>query len=160
MQTFATIVTALGVLLAALALRASQRQRLRQFEAVYVQRYWTLMDELSLAGMRGDPGSHEDPENEKVVRAYVLLCEDQCEMRSAGWIGDATWRIWREGMTENLGDSAGKPGREPFASVWKHLAADPSKFTLLQALVDDNFEDYEPPLSRRLVNGLSGRGGV
>lgn len=97
MQTVATVITALGVLLAALALRASQRQRLRQFESVYVERYWRLMDGLSLAATRGE-SSLPHPGDEKIARAYLRLCEDECELRAEGWIGDATWRIWAEGI--------------------------------------------------------------
>ena len=49
LQSIATLITAGGVLLAVLTLRASQRQRLRQFESFYVARYWHLMNGLPLA---------------------------------------------------------------------------------------------------------------
>jgi hypothetical protein len=52
-QDIATIVTAVGVFVAVLGLRAAQRQRMRQFETLYVQRYWSLMDGLSLDVLRG-----------------------------------------------------------------------------------------------------------
>ena len=153
LQTIATMIAAAGALLAALALRASQRQRLRQFEAVYVVRYWSLMDGLTLAAMRGEPGAEEDPENEKKVRAYLRLCEDQCEMRAAGWISDATWKLWSEGMADQL-------EREPFAAVWGKVGTDTSQFVMLRDLLENNFAHHEPSRSRRLFNGLLSRTGV
>lgn len=50
--------TALGVLLGALSLRASQRQRLRHIESFYVERYWKIMDMPSLNAMRGEEYDH------------------------------------------------------------------------------------------------------
>jgi hypothetical protein len=51
-EAIATCVTAIGVMIALFGLRASQRQRLREFESFYVQRYWALMDGLSLPALR------------------------------------------------------------------------------------------------------------
>ena len=93
LRSIATLITAVGVLLGVLTLRASLRQRLRQFESFYVARYWHLMDGLSLAALRGDEQSDVSDDDEKVVRSYIRLCEDECELRRDGWIGDATWTL-------------------------------------------------------------------
>lgn len=89
----------------ALSIRASQRQRLRQFEGFYVQRYWALMDKLSLDALRGIPLETVRTSDQKAVRAYIRLCEDECELRVKGWIADATWSIWAEGMKISLPDT-------------------------------------------------------
>jgi hypothetical protein len=34
----------------------------------------------------------------KWMRNYLRLCEDQCEMRAAGWVTDETWGLWWEGI--------------------------------------------------------------
>lgn len=81
MQNIISYVMTLSLLFGALALRASQRQRLRQLEMLYVQRYWALMDKLSLSALRGTPQTTVGEEDEKVVRAYLRLCEDQLELR-------------------------------------------------------------------------------
>jgi hypothetical protein len=72
LQSISTLITAVGVLLGVVTLRASQRQRLRQFECFYIARYWDLMDELSLKALKG-VGQSVEPEDEKVVRAYIRL---------------------------------------------------------------------------------------
>jgi hypothetical protein len=40
----ALIVTAIGVVGVVLGLRQNYRERLRQFEAMYVERYWMILD--------------------------------------------------------------------------------------------------------------------
>ena len=73
-QDIATVVTAVGVVVAVLpcfptAARAPVRPK------------------MSL-----------NADDEKVIRAYIRLCEDQLEPRKAGWVSDSSWTIWAEGM--------------------------------------------------------------
>jgi hypothetical protein len=42
------------------------------------------MDQLSLSVIRGDPDAELDEKNEKAIRAYFRLCEDQLELRFSG----------------------------------------------------------------------------
>ncbi|MEJ2890762.1 hypothetical protein [Actinomycetospora aeridis] len=119
------------------------------------------MDGLSLSALKGEQSMIQRAEDEKVVRAYLRLCEDQCEMRCAGWIGDATWRIWADGMSDQLGTEAGEHrGREPFVSVWRPMIGDETQYKLLQALLRGEFQEHQPSLVKRLLNGLYGRSGV
>jgi len=62
----ALIVTAAGVLAAVFGLRQSNRERQRQFEAMYVQRYWSILDQLSLDALAGSP---KDPPSEADLKA-------------------------------------------------------------------------------------------
>lgn len=156
-QNIAAVVTAVGVLLAALSIRASQRQRLRSFEAFYVERYWSLMDSLSLEAIKLDPNYERDDSDEKAVRSYIRLCEDECELRKKGWIADATWKIWTEGMKDQL-------LREPFVQIWKEVKEQhgATQYRLLQELERSDWEaaTIRPRLLHRIRAGLVGSSGV
>ena len=123
----ATIVTGLGVIFAVWQLREAKIQRLRQFEDFYIQRYWTLMDALSYPALRGmliapPAGSTDGPAPDveesdlRAAFAYLILCEDEAELRAAGWVTDATWRLWCTYI-------AGQVERYPFAVAWAEVRA-------------------------------------
>ncbi|GLZ51347.1 hypothetical protein Acsp07_09640 [Actinomycetospora sp. NBRC 106378] len=156
-QNISAVVTAVGVVLAALSIRAAQRQRLRSFEAFYVQRYWSLMDSMSLAALRLEADYKLRTRDEKAVRSYIRLCEDECELREKGWITDATWKIWADGMKVQL-------EREPFAQVWKDVCAQQGayQYQLLQRLQKKDWQPtaIRPSLPRRVRAGLTGSSGV
>jgi hypothetical protein len=110
----ALVVTAIGVLGAVFGLRQSYRERLQQFEAMYVGRYWAIQDRMSLDALKGsDPKiiSHAD---EQAIRAYLLLCEDELEMRQAGYIGDGTYILWAAGIRQQL-------TQPMFARIWHQI---------------------------------------
>lgn len=114
LQLAASLVTATGVVLAGISLRGSQLQRNRQFEALYIERYWSLIDELAAEvaiGLRNDLR----PEDEHVIRRYIQLCEDEVEMYARGWITERTFREWLPGMRAQLREG-------PYATVWKEVA--------------------------------------
>lgn len=81
LQEVASIATAFGVLIAVLALHAANLQRRRQFETIYVQRYWSLIDQLSLDAQKGRRRLNIEDSNEKIVRSYLRLCEDELGLR-------------------------------------------------------------------------------
>lgn len=97
-------------------LREAKTQRVRQFETAYIERYWSLMDRLSVEsyvaivnGARDVAPSREDLQP---AYAYLLLSEDEAELRKAGWISDATWILWREYIHRQL-------QQPPFSSAWE-----------------------------------------
>lgn len=147
-QTIATCVTAFGVVVATLGLRASRRQRLRQFEMLYVQRYWTLMDQLSLAARRGTSGGPVPEGDEKVVLAYFRLCEDQLDLRKFGWISDTTWKLWSTGMEDQF-------QRWPFDDIWETTSSLPG-FARLRECAPNRFGECQPSWWRRKFAGLGG----
>jgi hypothetical protein len=112
----AATTTAIGVLIAVLVVRQNQRQRIRGFEDFYVQRYWDIMDRLSLDALHGRANLPLSENDEKAIFAYLLLCEDELDLRGLGWISDATWRIWADGMRTQL-------GRSPFKDVWQEVSS-------------------------------------
>lgn len=110
----ASVATAIAVILAVAGLRQTQRQRVRQFEDFYVKRYWDLMDRLSLGALRDQRASND--EDRKALYAYLLLCEDELDLRAEGWISDSTWKVWGNGIKSQL--SCG-PADEVWNAVMK-----------------------------------------
>ncbi len=98
----ALFITAAGVLGVAYGLRQGYRQRLRQFEAMYIQRYWSLLDRFSLELLIGSSAGQISTDDEKAIRSYFFLCEDELEMRAKKYIADSTYRTWVEGILEQL----------------------------------------------------------
>jgi hypothetical protein len=130
-QDVAAIATAVGVLVGALSLLGSWRTRVRQFEALYIQRYWELMNELSLVALSGDASHGVVASDEKTVRAYFRLCEDEIELKKKRWFSKRAWDVWEEGMIHQL-------RRWPFCEVWSKVKADtPGEFQWLRSLMDN-----------------------
>lgn len=128
LQTVASMITAIGVVFGGVSLRNSQLQRHRQFESLYVQRYWTLTDRFTCKIVFGCGGEELSPEEEALVLAYLRLCEDQLEMRQLGWITKHTHRAWVKGMLLQL-------EQRPFAEVlasYPNEDRGPSRFELLR----------------------------
>jgi hypothetical protein len=70
-------------------------------------------------------------DDEKVVWAYFRLCEDQLELRAAGWISNTTWKLWSDGMHAQL-------TRWPFDVIWHRTCeSDPDNFRLLHTYEND-----------------------
>jgi hypothetical protein len=85
LQSISTLITAVGVLLGVVTLRASQRQRLRQFESFYIARYWDLTDELSLKALKGVGQSVEpDVNGHSELRVGGHLISGRVDMSSPG----------------------------------------------------------------------------
>lgn len=47
-----------------------------------------------------------------VVITFLMLSEDELDLRAQDWIGPETWRLWRAGMATQL-------GRWPFHEAWE-----------------------------------------
>jgi hypothetical protein len=153
----ALCVTAAGVIAAVFGLRQSYRERLRQFEAMYVQRYWSIIDRLSLGALASATAAHPDDGDEKDIRAYLLLCEDELEMRARGYIADGTYWIWADGIRGQL--------RQPmFEGVWKEVGGESTfPYKHLAALCSQDEAPYDPldaTWLQRWIRGLAGVKGV
>jgi len=111
----ALIVTAIGVLGVVLGLRQNYRERLRQFEAMYVGRYWMILDKLSIDALSGSCPDKISEDDNKAIRSYILLCEDELEMRDNGYIADSTYKLWADGIRNQL--------KQPmFEKIWEQVA--------------------------------------
>lgn len=149
----ALIVTAVGVLAATFGLRQSNRERLRQFEAKYVQRYWSILDQLSLNALNGSAPDLANDNDNKAMRAYLFLCEDELEMRGRGYIADSTYRIWSEATRTQI-------AQPMFQAVWEQVAKEATfPFQHLKALLAEP-ESYDPLRARFIRRWLRGLAGV
>ena len=157
LSDIALTVTAIGVLGVVYGLRQSYRERLRQFEAMYVQRYWSLLDRLSLDALSAQSLACISHDDQKVIRAYINLCEDELEMRRHGYIADATYILWADGIRGQL-------SQPMFGAVWKQVLEEEHAFRYkyLSELLQRG-EGYDPsgiPLWWRQLRGLAGPRGI
>jgi hypothetical protein len=107
------VVAIIGVVGLLFSLRQAYRARLRQFEERYVERYWSILDSLSLAAL-SISDQLTDHDDEKTIRKYILLCEDELQMRKNGYISDETYYEWADGMLDQL--------QQPmFKEVWDRI---------------------------------------
>lgn len=113
LNIFSLVVAIIGVVGLLFSLRQAYRARLRQFEEKYVERYWSILDSLSLAALiiSDQLPDHDD---EKTIRKYIFLCEDELQMRKNGYISDETYYEWSDGMLDQL--------KQPmFKEVWDRI---------------------------------------
>jgi hypothetical protein len=149
----ALIVTAAGVLAAVFGLRQSNRERLRQFEAMYVQRYWSILDQLSLDALDMSAPDSVSADDRKAIRAYLFLCEDELEMRGRGYIADSTYTIWSEAAKAQL--------KQPmFEEVWNQLSKETVfPYQNLNSLISNpSYDPLRVRFLRRWLRGLAGIG--
>lgn len=113
LETISAVVSALtvaAILFALIQLLTARKQRHREFELVYVQRYWQIIDGLSF-----DIGTEVSMESLTVhdlrlCMQYLRLCEDELDLRKRQFITDETWDIWAPGIKWQL-------NRQPFAQL-------------------------------------------
>lgn len=147
MEVFSAIVqafTALAIIFAAWQLMFHSRQMHRDFELLYVQRYWELMDRRSPEfALECEP----TPDDRLVIRAYLQLCEDEVDLRRLGRVTDNTWKFWSRSIVEQASAPA-------YAEELKRVGAD--RYSLVRRLMASRAA--HDPLGRswlwRKVHGL------
>jgi hypothetical protein len=167
LSVISLVVAVFGLLGLLFSLRQSYRARLRQFEEKYVERYWSILDELSLEALSLSD-SDPDRNDERAIRRYILLCEDELQMRKSGYISDSTYEEWVAGMRDQL-------TQPMFKAVWERVKKegiseeDDGAFpyaNLRHLLAAQNYKSggSGDPLQRRaplrVIRGLKGIGGV
>ena len=110
----ALFITAIGVLGVVVGLRQNYLERLQQFEGKYVERYWKILDGLTLAALSASCPDVIVEADEKGIRSYILLCEDELEMRKNGYISDMTYDLWAESIK-------GQFKQEMFWKIWQRV---------------------------------------
>lgn len=94
----AQFATMFAVVFAILQLIGARAAKHRDFENLYVQRYWNLMDRFD-GNPWGAPSVDDLVDSDKsLVTAYLQLCEDELDLRRNGYISTKTWGIWVDGM--------------------------------------------------------------
>ncbi|MBX3195844.1 MAG: hypothetical protein KF727_12200 [Microbacteriaceae bacterium] len=140
------VLTALAIIFAAWQLLFHSRAMHREFELLYVQRYWELMDRRTAKFAIGDGTHHSD---RLVIRAYFQLCEDEADLRRIGRVTDNTWTFWRGAMVSQASTAA-----------YRHELdrLDASAYPQLRAILADPEGRRKGPLAwgwlRRKLHGL------
>jgi len=151
----ALLIAAVGAVGAVFALRQNYRQRLHQIEAMYVQRFWVISDQFSLSAISKHACHAQISEtDEKAIRAYIRLCEDELEVRAEGWIGDTAYKIWRTAIRAQMSVPA-------FDQIWQRVSGeDGFLYQRLTRLLDEGQGvSYDPcgmPTWSRWIHGLTG----
>ena len=97
-----SVLTAAAAIFAVFQLVGARTQRHRDFENLYVQRYWQLLDRMPDRLYLNHEIPAPDPDERRIVVAYLRLCEDEVDLRKQGFITDRTWAIWSEGILAQL----------------------------------------------------------
>lgn len=89
-----SVVTAVAVVFAVQQVVLHNRQTHRDFESMYLQRFWEVDDRKSEALC--SPEEFRAINIEASHHAYLNLSNDQVSLRRLGRITDGTWRFWEE----------------------------------------------------------------
>jgi hypothetical protein len=145
----ASVATAVGVFLGVLGLRHGRLQTRQEFEETFVQRYWNIMDRLSLGAQLGETATTLSEDDRKALLAYIVLSEDEAQLREDGWITRRTWRIWASGMADQF-------RQWPFSEAWQQAQAwRPDRFRCLQEVMKDpEFDPCQIWGPRQWIRGL------
>lgn len=147
-----SVFTAAAVIFAAIQVTYHNRQMHRDFETLYLQRYWEVMDERSKALMVEGKSRKDD---EKVIHKYLDLSDDQVSLRALGRITDDTWRFWEEAIYQYIyyqpyrhfvEEDGGKKYRHLWAMLAHHGRGPHDRKRC--------FDPLKWSLVRRKVNGL------
>lgn len=137
------LITAVAIVFAVLQLVGDRAQRHREFENLYVQRYWSLLDRMSDELYSGS--GNESKEDARTIIAYLRLCEDEIDLRQQGFVSDQTWKIWAWGITEQM-------EQKPYRDQLKLMAAD--ELTSLRKFLVDGKDPLEWGWLKRWWSGL------
>jgi hypothetical protein len=94
LPNLANAATALGgvvLLFALIPFRQAQKQRLRDAEQWYVERYWAIQDRIDVKIVGG---RLQKLPTDKDLYDELRLCEDELDLRRAGFITNSTWDLW------------------------------------------------------------------
>lgn len=83
-----SIITAIAAIGIVLQLVLNNKQMHRDFETLYLQRFWSLQDEIQQQHLK----STTVPPY--VIRKYLELTEDQIALRAHARITSHTWQLW------------------------------------------------------------------
>lgn len=111
--------TLLAIGVGAWQLISNSRLMHRQFESMYVERYWQVMDRRSESWVLKGVFTKAD---QVVARQYLLVCEDEIDLRRLGRVSDSTWAFWGEAIRDQATlepyvsalDKSGYPRLEQF----------------------------------------------
>lgn len=122
-----TLAATAGVFLVLWQIQLQRKQLHRDLENMYIERYWVILDRLE----ESEAGT---PANDRAVKAYLSLCEDQCDMRAQDRVTDETWKIWGPSIFQQI--------HEPVFAA--SLTEQPDDLFLQIRTMLNYGEDYDP----------------
>jgi hypothetical protein len=99
----ATAIGGVAIVLAVFPLLQARKQRLRDAEQWYVERYWAIQDRIDVGDVEG---RLKKLPTEKDIYDELRLCEDELDLRRNGFITNPTWRVWSASISAVNQDSA------------------------------------------------------
>ena len=144
----ATFLTTIGVVGIIWQIIGERRSRHREFENMYVNRYWSISKGLPRRCVYGHSDYEANNDELTALNEYLLLCEDELDLRKRGFITDQTWEIWGEGLSAVSAD----PRLRDLVSKFPE-----DRLTNLRALIDSSSQVFDPLLwsrTRRWWSGL------
>jgi hypothetical protein len=141
--------TGVGVLAIGWQIIGERTARHREFENMYVQRYWDISSRMPAHYLHGGgPTEYVPTADEKyALRDYLLLCEDQLDLREQGFITDRTWKIWMSGIIFAAKDPTLKVLAQDFP---------PKRLDKFKSLTKNPSIDFDPLKRMRLRRWWTG----
>ena len=117
-QTAASSITAIGVLIAAWQLYITKQQSQSAFEDSFAEHYRAVSAKLPLDALLGRTLSDSDLQASlRAFYEYFDLSNEQAFLAAQNRLRRKTWTNWREGIEQHLA----RPG---FQQAWQRLAPD------------------------------------
>jgi len=151
-EAIGSVVTAVGVAIAAWQLRQTASHARTNFEDDLSREYRDLSRQIPTAALLGE--AVDDREFGEVFPAllqYVDLTNEQVTLRMYGRIRESTWLDWRDGIRSNL-------SRPAFTRAWDEIKRRSENFAELRRLEESEFK-ADPrkwvPWHKKLVQWIS-----
>ncbi|NHW47116.1 hypothetical protein HAV21_09455 [Paenarthrobacter sp. MSM-2-10-13] len=145
-QIIANLATVIAVTFAIIQLIGARAAKHRDFENLYVQRFWALMDN----SQRSQRGLVKTLRGEdRTIRSYLELCEDELDLRRNGFISTKTLSMWADGMIKQCSQS-------PYKEAMKSLG--PSELPALQLFLLTQKDPLKMSWIRKWWTGIGIRG--
>lgn len=129
-----SIVTAIGVIVAARQLTLSKRQSRTQFEDDLAREYRALVERIPVKALFGEVLEQAEYEqNLHLFYRYIDLSNEQVFLRQKERLSSETWENWVEGIKANLSLPA-------FTKAWDEIKSKlPHRFQELRLLEERHF---------------------
>lgn len=142
-----SVVTGVGVLLIFLQIIGERSSRHREFENMYVQRYWAITERLPSDFVIGRTEYELNETQILAMRDYVSLCEDELDLRKRGFITDRTWSVWKTGIWAAIQDPRILEVVATFGD---------NRLDLLRSMIDRDQSSFDPIAMSRMSRWWKG----
>lgn len=90
-SSFISAITLITIVFAFLQIKSSNKQMHREFESMYIGRFWEIIDEFSDSFIFQNIPENSD---KRVAYKYLSLSNEQVGLKAHGRITDETWEYW------------------------------------------------------------------